>query len=54
MNKSVVYIGATIGGVAGSFLGSFLDHGNYFGFWGIFLSLVGGLAGIWAAFKLQQ
>ena len=54
MNKSVIYIGATIGGAGGGFLGGIFDHGNMFGLWGIMLSLVGGIAGIYAAYKIQQ
>ena len=54
MSKSIIYIGATIGGALGSVLGAWMDHGNYLGLWGILLGLVGGIAGIWAAFKLQQ
>ena len=54
MNKSVIYIGATIGGALGGFLGSLLDHGNMFGIWGILFSLVGGLGGIYLGYKVQQ
>lgn len=54
MNKTVIYIGAGIGGAAGSYLGSLLDHGNMLGVWSILIGLVGGIAGIWAAVKLQQ
>jgi hypothetical protein len=53
MNKSVIYIGASVGGVAGGWLGSLIDH-SMFGLWGIILSVVGGLVGIYAAVKIQQ
>lgn len=53
MSKKVIYIGATIGGAVGSLLGSLLDNGNFLGLWGIILGGVGGLVGIWAAYKLQ-
>lgn len=54
MNKSVIYIGATVGGLVGGWLGSMLDHGNLLGLWGIVFGAVGGLAGIYAAYKIQQ
>ena len=54
MNKSVIYMGATVGGIAGGFLGGLMDHGNPFGLWGILFSLIGGIAGIWGAVKIQQ
>ncbi len=54
MSKGVIYIGAGVGGVIGGALGGLLDHGNYFGVWGIILSTFGGLVGIWAAYRLQK
>ena len=53
MSKSVIYIGATIGGSLGGFLGGLIDH-SLLGLWSIIFSLIGGLAGIWAAYKIQQ
>ncbi len=53
MNKSVIWIGATIGGTIGSVIGSMVDH-SPLGLWGIMLGGVGGIAGIWAAYKIQQ
>ena len=53
MNKSVIYIGATIGGTLGSVAGGMIDH-SAFGLWGIMLGGVGGILGIWAAYKIQQ
>ena len=50
--KTYVWIGLTIGGLVGGGIGSLLDHGNVFGVWGLLLSTVGGLAGIWAGYKL--
>ena len=56
MNKSktIIYIGAAIGGYFGSWVGSFFDHGNIFGFASIFLGAVMGIAGIYVAYKIQQ
>ena len=50
--KTYIWIGITVGGALGGFLGALLDHGNAFGAWGILLSGVGSLLGIWAGFKL--
>lgn len=52
--KTLIYIGITVGGLLGGWLGSLMDHGNPFGAWGLLLSTVGGLAGIWAGYKLGQ
>ena len=52
--KHFVYIGATVGGVAGGWLGGLLDHGNFLGVWGILLSGVGGIVGIVVAYKLTR
>ncbi len=54
MDKKVVYIGASIFGAIGSFLGSLLDGHNFFGLGGILGGLVGGIFGIWLATKVQQ
>ena len=52
--KTMIYIGIAIGGAIGGWLGSLLDHGNFFGAWGIILSGVGSLVGIWAGYKIGQ
>lgn len=53
MNKTIIYIGATIGGALGGWIGSAIDH-SLLGLWGIILSGVGGIAGIYIAYKIQQ
>lgn len=50
--KHYIYIGIFVGSSAFGYLGSLIDHGNFFGFWSIFLSTVGGLLGIWIGYKL--
>ena len=50
--KTYIWIGIGIGGLVGGGIGSLLDHGNPFGFWGLSLSTIGSLAGIWAGYKL--
>lgn len=54
MDKKVIYIGASIFGAAGSYLGSLLDGGSLLGFWSILGGLVGGILGIYLAYKFQQ
>lgn len=50
--KSYIYIGIFLGSTVGGWGGSLLDHGNFFGVWGILFSTVGGILGIWAGYKL--
>jgi uncharacterized protein YcfJ len=52
--KWLIWIGITIGGLIGGWIGMILDHGNGLGPWSIALSAVGSLAGIWAAIKADQ
>lgn len=54
MSKSGYYIAAAIGGTIGSVLGSYLDGGNFLGFWSITGSLVGGLLAIFVAYKVTR
>ncbi|MEI7632092.1 MAG: hypothetical protein WCJ60_02115 [bacterium] len=54
MSKSVIYIGATVGGLLGGAIGAKFDGGNIFGLWGILLSTIFGLGGIYIAYKIQQ
>lgn len=50
--KTLIYIGIAVGGLTGGCLGSLLDGGNIFGFWGIIFGTLGSFAGIWAGYKL--
>ncbi len=52
--KALIWVGLTIGGLLGSWLGAIPDHGNWFGGWSILGSVVGSLLGIWAAFKIAR
>ena len=54
MSKGLIYLGSGVGGTIGGYVGGLLDHGNYFGLWSIIISAVGGLAGIYVAYKIQQ
>ena len=50
----MIMLGAGVGGTIGGYLGSLMDHGNFFGVWGILLSTIGGVAGIWAGYKMSS
>lgn len=52
--KTLIWIGITVGGLVGGWLGAMLDHGNYLGGWSIMLSLVGSLAGVWVGYKASN
>jgi uncharacterized protein YcfJ len=52
--KTMIWIGITIGGLLGGWLGSLLDHGNFFGIWGILLSTIGSVAGIYVGYRVGQ
>ncbi len=54
MNKGIAYLVASIGGLAGSWLGSLLDHGGLFSVGAILGGLVGGIAGLYIVYKVQQ
>ena len=53
MNK-MIGLGVLVGSVLGGWLGSLLDSGSAFGLWGIIGSTIGGLVGIYAAYKISQ
>ena len=53
MNKTLLYIGASLGGIFGGILGSRFD-GSSVGVWSVLLSAIGGIVGIAAAYKIQQ
>ncbi len=51
-DKFMIYLGVFVGSSVGSWLGSLLDHGNFFGLWGILLGTIGAIAGIWIGYKI--
>ena len=51
--KTIVMIFATIGLTVGSFIPA-LWGGSLLGGWSIFLSFVGGMAGVWAGVKVSN
>jgi ABC-type multidrug transport system permease subunit len=52
--KLMIFIGITVFGVLGGWLGGMLDHGNMFGAWGILFSTVGSFLGVWVGYKVGQ
>ncbi len=52
--KSAIGAGVLLGSVLGGWLGSLLDGGNSFGLWGIVGSTIGGLLGIYIAYRFAQ
>ena len=45
--------GAIVGSTVGGFIPS-LWHASMFSVWGVILSTIGGVVGIWAAWKIRQ
>jgi len=52
--KLLIWVGITVGGALGSWLGAMIGHGNYLSAWSIFLGGAGSLVGIWAGFKFAK
>jgi hypothetical protein len=52
-SKFVLYFCIFIGSIVGGYIPS-LWHEGLFSFWSIILSGVGGLAGIWVGYKINQ
>ena len=50
----MIWIGITVGGLVGSWLGALVDGNNYLGGWSILLGGVGSLLGLWAGFKIGK
>lgn len=50
--KLMIWLGILIGSTVGGLLGALLDGG--LGAWSILLSTVGGLAGVWAGYKIGK
>jgi hypothetical protein len=52
--KLMIWIGITVGGLAGGWLGGLLDHGNMLGGWSLLLGTIGSLFGVWAGYKIGK
>jgi len=48
--KSFFYIGATIGSLIGGYIPSLWGAGAFSG-WSLFLGTIGGIAGVWLAYR---
>jgi hypothetical protein len=51
--KKMIWIGVIVGSTLGGLVPS-LWHASMFSMWGLVFSTVGGLAGIWAGWKMGQ
>jgi hypothetical protein len=52
--KLMIFIGVTIFGTVGGWLGAAMSHGNWLSGWSILLSAVGSFFGVWAGYKAGQ
>jgi hypothetical protein len=52
--KLMIWIGITVGGGVGAWIGASMTHGNYFSAASILLSAAGSLLGVWAGYKFAQ
>jgi hypothetical protein len=52
--KLMIFIGVTVFGGVGSWLGALMTHNNYFSATSILLGAVGSLLGIWIGYKAGQ
>ncbi len=52
--KLMIFLGVTIFGTVGGWLGALLSHGNWFSALSILLSMLGSFVGIWAGYKAAQ
>lgn len=52
--KLMIFIGITVGGGVGAWIGALMSHNNYFSAASILLSGVGSLIGIWAGYQAGQ
>ena len=52
--KLVIYVFLTLGSILGGWLGSLLDKGALLGPWSILFGLIGGLAGVYVGYKINQ
>ena len=52
--KLMIFIGVTVGGGIGSWVGTLLSNNNYFSATSILLGALGSLAGIWLGYRSSQ
>ena len=52
--KTMIFLGVTIFGTVGGWLGALMDKGNWLGGWSILFSTVGSFFGIWVGYKVAK
>jgi hypothetical protein len=52
--KLMIFIGITVFGTIGGWLGAAMDHGNWFGAWSLLIGTIGSFFGVWAGYKAGQ
>lgn len=52
--KSLIYIGATIGGIAGAYIPALWGDSNMFSGWSLLMGAIGGVIGIYVGYKIQE
>lgn len=52
--KLMIFIGITVFGTLGSWLGSLLDGGNWFGGWSILVGAIGSFFGLWIGYRIGR
>lgn len=54
MNRTVLLLGATVGGIVGAYVPVWLFGVSGLSGWSVLGSTIGGICGIWMAVKLSQ
>lgn len=52
--KLMIFLGVTVVGTIGGWIGALMSHGNWLSAPSILLSTIGSFAGIWAGYKAAQ
>ena len=50
--KLMIWVGILVGSTAGGLIGAALDGG--LGLWSVLFSTIGGIAGVWAGYKIGK
>jgi uncharacterized membrane protein len=54
MNKFIIMVGATIGGIAGAYIPALWGDNDLFSGWSILFGTIGGIVGIWLGYIVAQ